>query len=75
MAALIADYAQEGHTQNSEKLALAYALIKTTQEKIVYSTKNMRIGGDCHVATSLILKIEMRTIVVTDASCCIYIHH
>lgn len=54
-------------SHHSKKLALACALINTNQAETVYITKNMRMCDDCHVATLLISKIEIRKIVITDA--------
>ncbi|KAI5080131.1 hypothetical protein GOP47_0005610 [Adiantum capillus-veneris] len=54
--------------QHSEKLAIACAIINTPQRMEIRITKNMRVCGDCHVATSLISKIEKRKIVVKDAN-------
>ncbi|MCO5566363.1 hypothetical protein L7F22_020040 [Adiantum nelumboides] len=54
---------------HSEKLAIACAIINTPQGKDIRITKNMRVCGDCHAATSVISKLEKRKIMVKDASC------
>ncbi|KAI5067709.1 hypothetical protein GOP47_0018237 [Adiantum capillus-veneris] len=54
--------------QHSEKLAIACAIINTPQGTDIRVTKNMRVCGDCHDATSLISKIEKRKIMVKDAA-------
>eukprot|EP00250_Pteridium_aquilinum_P010673 c19555_g2_i1 orf=3-386(-) len=54
--------------RHSEKLAIACALINTPQGEAIRIVKNMRMCGDCHVATSLISSIEKRKIVVKDAN-------
>ncbi|MCO5570958.1 hypothetical protein L7F22_024688, partial [Adiantum nelumboides] len=53
--------------QYSEKLAIACAIINTPQGNDIRITKNMRVCGDCHAATSLKAKIEKRKIVVKGA--------
>ncbi|KAI5066600.1 hypothetical protein GOP47_0019224 [Adiantum capillus-veneris] len=54
--------------RHSEKLAIACALINTTQGKDIRIVKNMRVCDDCHVVTSLISKLENRKITVKDAN-------
>ena len=51
---------------HGEKLAIACALINTSQGTTIRITKNIRICDDCHFATSLISKMEKRKIQVRD---------
>lgn len=53
---------------HSEKLAIACALINTSEGTTICVVKNLRICGDCHDATSLISKLEKRKIEVRDAN-------
>ncbi|KAI5084852.1 hypothetical protein GOP47_0001021 [Adiantum capillus-veneris] len=53
---------------HAEVQALACALINTPQGSITRIVKNMRLCSDCHVAISLISKVEMRTIVVMEGN-------
>ncbi|CAN8233108.1 unnamed protein product [Cochlearia groenlandica] len=53
---------------HSEKLAVAYGLLKTPENSPLYVTKNLRICDDCHVAVKLISKLTNRLIVVRDAN-------
>ncbi|KAI5056879.1 hypothetical protein GOP47_0028697 [Adiantum capillus-veneris] len=55
-----------------EKLAIAFGLISTVPGTALRVSKNLRMCADCHSATKLISKIEMREIIVVDAYC---IHH
>lgn len=52
-----------------EKLAIAFGLICTTSGTSIRVAKNLRMCGDCHIATEVISRIEMREIIVTDAYC------
>ena len=52
--------------QHSEKLAIAFGLIKTDSGTTIRITKNLRVCTDCHSATKLISKIYNREIVVRD---------
>ncbi|KAI5075882.1 hypothetical protein GOP47_0009958 [Adiantum capillus-veneris] len=56
--------------RHSEMLALACALTNAPQRDTIHITKDMGICGDCHVVISIISKIEVRTIVVTDTAYC-----
>ncbi|XP_073058791.1 pentatricopeptide repeat-containing protein At5g66520-like [Primulina eburnea] len=51
---------------HSEKLAIAYGLIKTSPGTTIRISKNLRICGDCHNATKIISKIFGREIVIRD---------
>ncbi|WOH07069.1 hypothetical protein DCAR_0626498 [Daucus carota subsp. sativus] len=61
----------EGEKENalwhhSEKLAVAYGLIATSEKSTLRVNKNIRICGDCHVVIKLISKIYEREIIVRD---------
>ncbi|XP_026401946.1 pentatricopeptide repeat-containing protein At1g31920-like [Papaver somniferum] len=51
---------------HSQKLAIAYALLYTSQESTIRVVKNLRMSRDCHTYTKLISKIFDRTIIVRD---------
>ncbi|MCL7021970.1 hypothetical protein MKW94_027746 [Papaver nudicaule] len=51
---------------HSQKLAIAYALLYTSQESTIRIVKNLRMCSDCHTYTKLISKIFDRTIIVRD---------
>ncbi|CAK9139719.1 unnamed protein product [Ilex paraguariensis] len=53
---------------HSEKLAIAYALIKTPTEAPVRVFKNLRMCDDCHSAVKLISKVTDRVIIVRDVN-------
>lgn len=53
---------------HSEKLAVAYALMKTPSQAPIHVIKNLRICDDCHSALKLISKVTMRVIVVRDVN-------
>ncbi|ONK65527.1 uncharacterized protein A4U43_C07F38020 [Asparagus officinalis] len=53
---------------HSEKLAIAFGLIKSDPATTIRITKNLRICNDCHAAMKLISKIYDREIVVRDRS-------
>ena len=53
---------------HSEKLAIAWAMIKTAPGTTIRITKNLRVCGDCHTATKFISKIRNREIIVRDMS-------
>ncbi|XP_058084210.1 pentatricopeptide repeat-containing protein At1g08070, chloroplastic-like [Magnolia sinica] len=55
-----------GH--HSEKLAIAFGLIKTSRRTPIRVMKNLRVCDDCHTATKLISKIYDREIIVRDQS-------
>lgn len=57
---------------HSEKLAVAFGLIKTKPETTIRIFKNLRVCEDCHTVTKLISKIYVRDIVVRDR---IRFHH
>jgi pentatricopeptide repeat protein len=51
---------------HSEKLAVAFGLISTSEGTPIQVIKNLRICGDCHVVIKLISKIYNREIIVRD---------
>ena len=51
---------------HSEKLAIAYGLLKTKQGETLRITKNLRICKDCHQASKLISKVYERDIIIRD---------
>lgn len=51
---------------HSERLAIAFGLIKTDPGTTIRITKNLRVCADCHSATKLISKIHSRKIIVRD---------
>ncbi|XP_052205498.1 pentatricopeptide repeat-containing protein At1g56690, mitochondrial [Diospyros lotus] len=55
-----------GH--HSEKLAVAYGLIKVHKGMPIRVMKNLRVCGDCHSAIKLIAKVTGREIILRDAN-------
>eukprot|EP00253_Pinus_taeda_P000868 PITA_00868 len=53
---------------HSEKLAIAFGLLSTSPGTPIRITKNLRVCGDCHIATKYISKIVKREIIVRDAN-------
>jgi pentatricopeptide repeat protein len=53
---------------HSEKLAIAYGLMKIPSPAPIRVIKNLRICDDCHTAVKLISKVTKRLIIVRDAS-------
>lgn len=51
---------------HSEKLAIAFGLISSSQGTTVRVSKNLRMCTGCHNATKVISKVERRDIIVTD---------
>lgn len=51
---------------HSERLALAFALVRTPSGSPLRILKNLRICPDCHAAVKLISKVVQREIVVRD---------
>ncbi|KDP39932.1 hypothetical protein JCGZ_03463 [Jatropha curcas] len=51
---------------HSEKLAIAYGLIKLPLTTPIRVFKNLRVCGDCHLAIKYISAIEKREIIVRD---------
>ncbi|XP_020597741.1 LOW QUALITY PROTEIN: pentatricopeptide repeat-containing protein At3g24000, mitochondrial-like [Phalaenopsis equestris] len=52
---------------HSEKLALAFALLKLPSGATIRIKKNIRICGDCHPAIKLVSKVIKREIIIRDA--------
>ena len=53
---------------HSEKLAIAYGLLKTAPGTPIRILKNLRVCGDCHTATKFISRIRKREIIARDAN-------
>ncbi|KAK1438897.1 hypothetical protein QVD17_04709 [Tagetes erecta] len=53
---------------HSEKLAVAYAILRTHKDAPIRIIKNLRICDDCHVTMKLISKVTNRVINVRDAN-------
>ncbi|PWA98786.1 pentatricopeptide repeat (PPR) superfamily protein [Artemisia annua] len=53
---------------HSERLAVAYGLIKSVPGSVIRVVKNLRVCGDCHTVLKFISSIVGREIVVRDAS-------
>ncbi|KMZ73876.1 hypothetical protein ZOSMA_13G00800 [Zostera marina] len=53
-------------SHHSEKLAIAYGLMKSRPGEVIRITKNLRVCSDCHAASKLISKVFEREIVVRD---------
>ncbi|KAF8377115.1 hypothetical protein HHK36_030488 [Tetracentron sinense] len=52
---------------HSEKLAIAFGLISTSEGSPIQVIKNLRICGDCHVVIKLISKIYDREIIMAQS--------
>ncbi|CAL5358967.1 unnamed protein product [Camellia sinensis] len=57
---------EDALNRHSEKLAIAFALLKTPPGTPIRIVKNLRVCADCHSATKFISKIYNREIVVRD---------
>ncbi|KAJ1267962.1 hypothetical protein BS78_07G099300, partial [Paspalum vaginatum] len=53
-------------SRHSEKLAIAFALISTSDNMPIRIVKNLRVCHDCHHVTKLISKVYGREIIVRD---------
>ncbi|XP_057956841.1 pentatricopeptide repeat-containing protein At4g14050, mitochondrial [Malania oleifera] len=53
---------------HSERLAVAYGLLKAVPGTVIRVVKNLRVCGDCHTVLKFISSIVKRDIVVRDAS-------
>jgi hypothetical protein len=53
-------------SHHSEKLAIAFGLMKLDPGATIRLSKNLRVCTDCHSATKLISKVYNREIVVRD---------
>ncbi|XP_057787536.1 pentatricopeptide repeat-containing protein At3g57430, chloroplastic-like isoform X1 [Salvia miltiorrhiza] len=52
---------------HSEKLAIAFGLMRTKPGAVVRITKNLRICDDCHLASKFVSKAYARVLVIKDA--------
>ncbi|HEY8542461.1 MAG TPA: hypothetical protein VIL29_08755 [Pseudothermotoga sp.] len=52
---------------HSEKLAIAYGLLKIPPDTPIRIINNLRVCSDCYTATKWISKLEQRKIIVRDA--------
>ncbi|CAL0330152.1 unnamed protein product [Lupinus luteus] len=65
----VEDEQKEGYlSYHSEKLAIAYGLMKIPSPAPIRIIKNLRMCDDCHTAVKLISKITNRLISVRDAN-------
>ncbi|KAF8772695.1 hypothetical protein HU200_005663 [Digitaria exilis] len=53
---------------HSERLAVAFGILKTPPGSVIRIVKNLRVCGDCHTVMKLISEIAQRKIIVRDAS-------
>ncbi|PWA85269.1 Pentatricopeptide repeat-containing protein [Artemisia annua] len=53
---------------HSEKLAVAYGLLKLPEKMPIRVMKNLRVCGDCHSAIKLISQVMGREIILRDAN-------
>lgn len=53
---------------HSERLAVAYGLLKSVPGTVIRIVKNLRVCGDCHTVLKFISVITKREIVVRDAN-------
>ncbi|KAJ4846058.1 Pentatricopeptide repeat-containing protein, mitochondrial [Turnera subulata] len=53
---------------HSERLAVAYGLLKTVPGTVIRIVKNLRVCGDCHTFLKLLSSIVHREIIVRDTS-------
>ncbi|CAN4108617.1 unnamed protein product [Withania somnifera] len=54
--------------QHSEKIALAFGLISTSEQKPIRIFKNLRVCGDCHNVMKFISVAEGREITIRDSN-------
>ncbi|KAH7554572.1 hypothetical protein JRO89_XS12G0237900 [Xanthoceras sorbifolium] len=65
----VEDEQKEGYLcYHSEKLAIAYGLMKTPPQAPIRVIKNLRMCDDCHSAVKLISKLTNRDIIVRDSN-------
>ncbi|KAF8398391.1 hypothetical protein HHK36_017318 [Tetracentron sinense] len=63
----LADEEKEGALcEHSERLAIAFGLLKTKAPVVIRVVKNLRVCGDCHEVTKIISKVYKREIIVRD---------
>lgn len=53
---------------HSERLAVAYGLLRTPDRARLRITKNLRVCRDCHIFCKLVSKLFRRDIVMRDAN-------
>ncbi|XP_010528348.1 PREDICTED: pentatricopeptide repeat-containing protein At5g39680 [Tarenaya hassleriana] len=59
---------EDNLSYHSEKLAVAYGLMKTPERSPLHIFKNLRICDDCHSAMKLISSLSSRVIIIRDAA-------
>ncbi|XP_057982121.1 putative pentatricopeptide repeat-containing protein At5g40405 [Malania oleifera] len=52
--------------EHSERLAIAYGLLKTKAPVVIRIVKNLRVCDDCHEVTKIISEVYKREIIVRD---------
>ncbi|KAL4201876.1 hypothetical protein AMTRI_Chr02g260970 [Amborella trichopoda] len=57
---------EEALSWHSEKMAIAFGLMRTKGDHVIRIVKNLRVCSDCHHVTKLISKVYGRQIVVRD---------
>ena len=53
---------------HSERLALVYGLLYSTDKQPITMYNNLRVCGDCHTATKYVSRLLERKITVKDAN-------
>ena len=53
---------------HSERIAIAFGLLRTSRFSTLRLKQNMRVCPDCHAATALISKVRKRELIVRDSS-------
>ncbi|CAN6328211.1 unnamed protein product [Urochloa humidicola] len=53
---------------HSERLAVAFGILKSPPGSVIRIVKNLRVCGDCHTVMKFISEISQRKIIVRDAS-------
>ncbi|KAI3806541.1 hypothetical protein L1987_22448 [Smallanthus sonchifolius] len=57
---------EEALCEHSERLAIAYGMLKTNAPVVIRVVKNLRVCADCHEVTKIISRVYEREIVVRD---------
>lgn len=60
------DVKEQLNSTHSERLAIAFGLLNTSQGTPIHIRKNLRVCGDCHTATKYISLVTRREIIVRD---------
>lgn len=60
------DVKEEALCEHSERLAIAFGILKTNAPVVIRVVKNLRVCGDCHEVTKIISRIYEREIIVRD---------